>query len=176
MPTFTVASAINKAELEVVGGKIRNLLGCCEVKYLPVAQIIEHSLPKLFGDEFVFRVAGTTEMGNNHGFAEPDRKELVLREDVYIRLVQGCGRDRMTAIHEMSHLFLHTGNRLFRRMQDEPPPPWMDPEWQAKCLAGVLMMPAALLTGYATTNAVSRDFGVSTDAAQTRLRQIGRRP
>ncbi len=174
MRLFQEASPISRNELEQVGWRIREILGFTTVRWLPVPQIIEHLLPKMYGEDFSFRVAECVEMGSNHGFADPDERELVLREDVYQRMVEGRGRDRMTAIHEMSHLILHPRRRLFRRMAEEPPPAFRDPEWQAKCLAGTTMMPIQLLNGCATTGEIVREFSVSLEAAEYRLRQLGR--
>jgi hypothetical protein len=174
METFQEASPISRAELEDIGWKVRELLGFTSNKWLPVPHIIEHMLPTLYGDEFTFRVGTHRELGDNHGFWDPNECELVLREDVYDRLVEGHGRDRMTGVHEMSHLILHPKNRLFRRMREERPPPFRDPEWQAKCLAGTIMMPVRMLSDCGSCAEVMRQFGVSEAAAQTRLRQIGR--
>jgi hypothetical protein len=175
MKPFQEAAPISRAELEEIGWRIRNLLGFTTQRWLPVPHIIEHMLPELYGDEFSFRVGDFNEMGTNHGYADPNERELVLRSDVYAGLVEGRGRDRMTAVHEMSHLILHRERRLFRRMREEPPPPYRDPEWQAKCLAGTTMMPVQLLSGCTTVTEVADEFGVSTSAAAFRLRQVGRR-
>ena len=172
MPTYHVAAPINKAEIEAVTLRLRGLLGCNDMKYLPVAKIIEHSLPGLLGDDYAFRVVDAAEMGANHAYAEPDENELVLRDDIYYGIVQGIGRDRMTAMHEVAHILLHTNNRLFRSMQSEPPPPWRDPEWQAKCFAGMIMMPTDLIAGYQSVGLIARDFGVSQAAATHRLSQM----
>jgi hypothetical protein len=174
MQIFQEASPISRAELEDIGWRFRRLLGFTAERWLPVPHIIEHMLPQLFGDTFVFRVGEHSEMGTNHGFADPDSGELVLREDVYDRLIDDCGRDRMTAIHETAHLILHRSKRLYRRMREGPPPPFRDPEWQAKCLAGIIMMPIPLLDECVTIREIVDDFGVSEGAATTRLRQLGR--
>lgn len=175
MHAFQEAAPISRAEIEDIGWRVRSLLGYTEDRWLPVAHIIEHTLPGLYGDEYAFRVAEIEEMGGNHGYADPDSCELVLREDVYKRMVDGHGRDRMTALHEWSHLILHPRRRLYRRMRADPPPAFRDPEWQAKCLAGTIMMPVGLLDGCHSIGQIMEDFGVSEDAAGYRLKQLGRR-
>jgi hypothetical protein len=174
MQLYQEAAPINRRELEIVGWQVRELFGCTSDCWLPVPHIIEHMLPELFDGDFVFRVGEHRELGSNHGYADPDGHELVLREDVYEGLVKGRGRDRMTAVHEMSHLFLHPKQRLYRRMGEEPPLPFRDPEWQAKCLAGTTMMPEQLLDGCKTVNEIVDRFGVSEQAARYRLKQTGR--
>jgi Zn-dependent peptidase ImmA (M78 family) len=173
MHIFQEASPISRAELEELGWKVREILGLTKEKWLPVPYILEHSLTELYGDDFAFEVKTMNEMGANHGYADPNQRELILREDVYDGMVLGRGRDRMTGVHEMSHMILHPGNRLFRRMREEKPPPFRDPEWQAKCLAGTTMMPIRMLERAKSIRGVARDFGVSEDAAKTRVRQLG---
>jgi hypothetical protein len=172
--TFREAAPISRRELEDIGWKVREVLGFTEHRWLPVAHVIEHMLPQIYGEDFAFRVGLMSEMGSNHGYADPDQRELVLREDVYDGLVEGRGRDRMTGVHETSHLILHPGNRLFRTMREERPPAFRDPEWQAKCLAGTIMMPVRMLDRCNSRLQIAREFGVSDDAAATRLKQIGR--
>jgi hypothetical protein len=174
MQAFQEAAPISRAELEDIGWRVRSLLGYTEDRWLPVPHIIEHTLPQLYGDDFTFRVGEMDELRGNHAYADPDSCELVLREDVYERMVDGQGRDRMTAIHEWAHLILHPERRLYRRMREEPPPPFRDPEWQAKCLAGTIMMPIPLLEGCRSIRQIIEDFGVSEDAARYRLKQLGR--
>jgi len=174
MQLYQEAAPINRRELEVVGWRIRELFGFTTDYWLPVPHMIEHLLPTVFDGDFMFRVGEYSELGSNHGYADPDEHELVLREDVYEGLVRGQGRDRMTAVHEMSHLFLHTKPRLYRRMGKEPPLPFRDPEWQAKCLAGTTMMPERFLAGCGTIGEIVRRFGVSEQAARYRAKQIGR--
>lgn len=174
MQLFQEAAPVSRADLEHIASRFRTLLGYSEDRWLPIPHIIEHALPKWYGDSFTFRVAEADEMGSNHGYADPDGQELVLRADVYDRMVEGYGRDRMTGMHETSHLILHTQRRLFRRMREESPPPFRQPEWQAKCLAGAIMMPASMLTGCTTVREVVEEFGVSDVAARYRLKQLGR--
>ena len=113
METFQEASPINRAQLDDIGWRVRELLEFTTHRWLPVPHILEHMLPTLYGEDFAFRVGFFAEIGSNHGFADPDNLELVLREDVYEGLVDGCGRDRMTAIHETSHLILHQKTDCF---------------------------------------------------------------
>jgi hypothetical protein len=174
MDLFQEATPLSVTDIEALGIKIREILRFTSVRWLPVPHIIEHMLPTIYGEDFSFRVEGLDEMGSNHAYADPDGLELVLRSDVYERMVAGLGRDRMTAMHEMSHLILHPRQRLYRRMREEPPPPYRDPEWQAKCLAGATMMPAGLMLGCSTIKQVVDEFGVSADAASYRMKQIVR--
>lgn len=173
MQTYQEAPSMNLRQMEKMGGDIRDFLGVTGARWLPIAKIIEHILPEKYGDAYCFRVLTRAEMGDNHGYADLDDGELVLREDVYDGMLANVGRDRMTATHEMCHLYLHDRARLYRRMSPEPPPPWRDPEWQAKCLAGVIMMPAPMIKGCVSIRQIVTEFGVSEPAARHRVRQLG---
>jgi len=169
------AAPISTRELEQVAVRVRELLGYTGIRRLPVAQIIEHALPTWFGDDFEFRVGTRAEMGTNHGHADPFRHELVLREDVYEGMITGVGRDRMTAIHEFSHLVLHGHGRLYRRLAPSRPPPFRCPEWQAKCLAGAIMVPASMIDCRTWgAHQIAQEFGISVPAAEYRVNQIRR--
>lgn len=173
MKMYQEAPSLNLGQLETMASQIRAYLGFADCRWLPVPHIIEHVLPEKYGDAYSFRVEDERAMGSNHGYADLPEGELVLRSDVYEGMVAGVGRDRMTAMHEMSHLYVHDHTRLYRRMSTDPPPPWRDPEWQAKALAGAIMMPRHLLTTCKSIRQVTRDFGVSEPAARHRIKQIG---
>jgi len=49
--------------------------------------------------------------------------------------------------------------------------PYMDPEWQAKCLAGEMMVPAHLVRGMSAQK-IAECCGVSQPAAETQIRSI----
>lgn len=169
---YLEAKPISRAELEELGWRFRVLVGADADRWLPVERIVEHSLPKLLGDEYCFEVRPTQEMGTRHGLTEVGGKRLVLREDVYDGLVRGHGRDRMTAVHEIAHLILHPEPLLSRRLEAGRPPAYRDPEWQAKCLAGTIMMPHRMVGGLTSVSQIAAEFGVSGDAAAYRAKQL----
>jgi len=168
---YNVAAPISRVKLEHIALSIRKFLSCEDELYLPVPEIIELVLPRLNPD-YQFLVLTQAELGSNHGMSYPDQSTLALREDVYEGMVAGRGRDRMTAMHELSHLFLHHQGGLGRTMSDYKPQTFRDPEWQAKCLAGAIMMPSTMVALYDTTSEVATVFGVSNDAAHYRRRQL----
>lgn len=169
------AAPMSRRQLEDLGWAMRKLVGADQDPWFPVAHVIEKSLPALFGEDFAFEIWSRREMGEDqHAFASVDEKLLVLREDVYEGLIAHRGRDRMTAVHELAHLILHPSPRLSRRMTSAPITAFRDPEWQAKCLAGAIMMPAAMMKDAKSLREVTAEFGVSVAAAAYRAnRQLG---
>lgn len=66
---------------------------------------------------------------------------IYIKESVYTGAIQNNGCDRMTIAHEILHLILHqpVALTLYRRTDDLPA--YKNPEWQAECFAGELLMP-----------------------------------
>ena len=172
MADFLEAPAVSRAQLEAVAQKFRAMTGCAEDPWFPADRIVEHTLTAMLGPNYVLDILPAAQMGGRHGFAVVSEKRLVLRDDVYDGLVAGRGRDRMTAVHEVAHFILHPDRVLSRRMTATPPPAYRCPEWQAKCLAGAIMMPAPMMVGMTSVRAMAAEFGVSPDAAAYRAKQL----
>jgi hypothetical protein len=151
--------------------KLRDFLGLGEVHYFPVAEVLELLLPKVL-DGFVFRVGTLEELGADHGQTKPDEFEICLREDVYEGVVLGAGRDRSTGCHEIGHLVLHNSRYLSRRIGDQSIKTFEDPEWQASCFGGCLLMPEKFVRRCTSVQMMMEIFGVTADAAQHRLKQL----
>jgi Zn-dependent peptidase ImmA (M78 family) len=126
--------------------------------------------------DFDFDVVGVSDLGDMHGLTIPDRGIIYLREDVYAGAVDGNGRDRGTVAHELGHLVLHAGVSGFARRisGNHSLKPYEDPEWQAKCFQGELLVPSIWVDSYRNATQVAELCGVSTDAAATQLRAYKR--
>ena len=73
-----------------------------------------------------------------HALTDINSKTIFSREDVYEGAFNKMGRDRMTIAHELSHfiMLIICGYSVARSFSEEEIPPYKDPEWQAKCIAG----------------------------------------
>ncbi|MFY8325825.1 ImmA/IrrE family metallo-endopeptidase [Pseudoalteromonas sp. ZZD1] len=134
--------------------------------YLPIIEMLEFTLPKL-DNEFNFEVLPKSVMQSNHGLTIPEQKTIMLREDVYERALDGCGRDRMTAAHELGHYILHSNLEVTLARTNEELRPFEDSEWQANCFGGEILMPYTkkdLLIGK-TPQEIADLCGVSLEAA-----------
>jgi Zn-dependent peptidase ImmA (M78 family) len=162
--------------IEESAWRFRQAIGATREPWLEVERILEHALSLIFGEEAHFEVRSMAEMGSNHALADPDTKYMLIREDVYQGVCSHKPRDRMTIIHEIAHFILHGRMRLARRMSGAPPPPYRDPEWQAKAFAGAVMVPRSMVPDPWNVDAafLAREFGVSLPAAQIRLDQLKR--
>lgn len=132
--------------------------------YFPIVSVLELVLPEVV-PEFYFGSMAAEEMGGNHGLTIPAECCIYLREDVYEGVVEGRGRDRFTACHELGHLVLHDGVEARFHRSSSRLKPYLDSEWQANTFAGAILMPEDRLVKCKSLREVVERFGVSLPAA-----------
>ena len=140
--------------------------------YFPIVEVLE--MLHKFDEDAHFEVVEADELEENeHAVTDIITKTIKIRSDVYEGACNGVGRDRMTIAHEFAHFITLCvcGFRLARSFGDVDIPPYRDPEWQAKCLAGELMIDSDLVKGMSSSE-VSEKCGVSFDAADFQLCKI----
>lgn len=157
---------------ESIRSIVRSLRGTFSITGLkfPVMEVIEFALPQLIPD-FELHIGGMKEMGDTHGLTYPQEHLLILREDIYEGALNGVGRDRMTAAHELGHLLMHKNIAFARSAPGLKIRPFESSEWQAKCFSGELLVPAIhseVLKGMSAEK-VAEICGVSLDAARYQL-------
>lgn len=153
--------------------KIRTLFGFDKHPLVDVAALVEFMLPSALPG-YVLEVREKHLMGHNHGLTNVRQKRLILREDVYDGVLDGIGRDRMTAVHEVGHLVLHGEERILHRRATGKPPSYRDPEWQAKAFAGEFLVSELFANEFGSVDAAAAGFGVSLDAARYQLLQLAK--
>ena len=79
----------------------------------------------------------------------------------------------MTIAHEIGHYFTlcFCGFRLERNFSGGKIPAFRDPEWQAKCFSGELMVPAHRVKGM-DAYGIADQCGVSYDAACVQYKHL----
>ncbi|MBS7359050.1 MAG: hypothetical protein KIG53_00430 [Oscillospiraceae bacterium] len=140
--------------------------------YFPIVEVLE--MLHKFDEDAHFEVVEADELEENeHAVTDIITKTIKIRSDVYEGACNGVGRDRMTIAHEFAHFITLCvcGFRLARSFGDVDIPPYRDPEWQAKCLAGELMIDSDLVKGMSSSE-VSEKCGVSFDGADFQLSKI----
>lgn len=140
--------------------------------YFPIVEVLE--MLHKFDEDAHFEVVEADELEENeHAVTDIITKTIKIRSDVYEGACNGVGCDRMTIAHEFAHFITLCvcGFRLARSFGDVDIPPYRDPEWQAKCLAGELMIDSDLVKGMSSSE-VSEKCGVSFDAADFQLSKI----
>jgi hypothetical protein len=163
------APPMKRVEIRAVARKIRELnshLTGLDKPFFPIFEFLEVTLPRHF-EEFSLEIVEKEILGSAHGLTFPDENRIQIRKDVYKRARQGQGRDRMTMAHELGHLVLHANLGLARRMQTAGSiPTYESSEWQAKALAGELLISVDHVHLCRTAEEAALMFGVSLDAAR----------
>ncbi|HEX2752124.1 MAG TPA: hypothetical protein VHP34_03270, partial [Alphaproteobacteria bacterium] len=159
------ALPLSRTQIREFATDIRKMLGLQSVPQVDVAQLVEIILPQVIPD-FYLDVRTMEEMGNKHGEANPSEKMICLRDDVYDGVVRGVGRDRLTALHEVGHVLLHTPDRIVLCRAEGTLARFKDPEWQADCFAGEFLASHLFVGQCRHAEDLSQLTGVSIAAAK----------
>ena len=165
--TRYISEPISRQTLRKIAHAVRRILGLSDVIYFPILQILDCIHLIIPGSNY--EILPEDQM-DKHAEIDVISKTIYIREDIYIGACNGNGRDRMTISHEFSHLILINvlGFKFFRLYTKRRLKAYEDPEWQAKCLAGELMMNSNLIVGM-TADEIVKNCGVSKDAAEFQL-------
>jgi Zn-dependent peptidase ImmA (M78 family) len=159
------AEPLKRIQLRAVAKQIRNLVGLENTINFPVMVFLEHIMPLLYKDFYYEILPKSTFPPKKHADTDIVHHVIRIREDVYLRAINGLGRDRMTIAHEIAHyILLVVCGVKFARTFGFPMARYEDPEWQAKALAGELLCPYHLI-GNMKPNQIIRKCGVSEAAA-----------
>lgn len=141
--------------------------------WFPVEEFLE-CLSELPGNEdFFFECVKDNELPPNiHAEYSLDENCMRIKETVYLGACDGNGRDRMTLAHEIGHFLLLKHSKLkLQRCFSTDVPCYCDPEWQAKCFAAELLIPANQVEGL-SPECVAKKCGVSLQAAKYQLGKL----
>ncbi len=159
------ALPLSRQQIRDFSTQIRKAVQMDDHPFMDVQSLIDFILPKIMPG-FYYDVRSIQEMGEKHGEAAPSEGRISIRADVFDGMVAGVGRDRFTVAHEISHLLLHTPDRIVLNRRGGTPPPFRDPEWQANCLAGELLAHHKFINQYSTVHEMARKAGISLPAAK----------
>lgn len=159
----------SREELRDYAYSIRKKLGHENELWFPIVEFLE-SMPFIY-EGFTYEIVKDDLFpSNKHGDTDVINKVIRIKESVYEGAVKGNGRDRMTIAHEVSHFLTLCveGYSFERNFDNKSIDACRDPEWQAKCLAGELLIPAHIVKGM-EINEVINGCGVSKEAARYQL-------
>lgn len=164
------ATPLSRADIRATTMQLRHSLGLANQLWFPVLEVVELVLPTL-DKEYSFLVATHEELGSSHGLTIRDGNAvaIMIREDIYERAYDDEGRDRGTVAHEVGHYLMHARSPALHRNFGGTLKSFEDPEWQAKCFQGELLVPRHLVMGMSASE-VARQCGVSLDAAAYQLK------
>lgn len=167
----TVVPPQSAGNIALLADEVRKYLGISDLCFFPVLRVYE-----LLGHIYEgadFEVRTEDEMGGDHGRTYPDKRLILIREDVYDGADRNLPRDRFTMCHELGHLLMHQeGLSLSRIDPTKPPKIYMNSEWQADKFASYLLMPKHLLKKCTSISQAVEMFGVSFEAASARKDEI----
>lgn len=160
----------SRADLRLLASEVRKVLRLDDQLYFPIVELLDVFEETLNG--FSYLIIPDNEFPpSKHADTNVYTGEIRIKESVYDGARRGNGRDRMTIAHEFSHYmglcFLEM--KLSRTIGDGKIEAYEDPEWQAKCLAGELLIPYDLTAGM-TVDEIVEKCGVSYPAAEYRMR------
>jgi hypothetical protein len=167
---------LSTVQINAVANKFRTtVLDFCTEENIDMVDLIENILPTTFGvnyDILEKELLGPIEAATN-----PDKGELVIREDVYDALNDPNnpmhGRARFTLAHELGHLILHEGPALHRQTSIVKHKVFEDSEWQADCFAGEFLMPTAGCRNL-TADQIKERYSVSYTAARIKFEKLNK--
>ena len=103
-----VARPRSREEIEELAWKARHAFGLGPFDRVPVAKLLEHALPELI-EGFELRVSEPGALGGAEAITDATNPIITFDERVYDGMCRDQARYRMTGIHELGHLLLHTG-------------------------------------------------------------------
>lgn len=159
----------SRSDLRRLAKSIRQVLGYENQLNFPIVDLLDVFEETLEG--FTYSVVPDDELPpNKHADTNVYTGEIRIKESVYEGARRGNGRDRMTIAHEFAHFMTlcFLGFKLSRTVSGGRLRAYEDPEWQAKCLAGELMVPYDLVAGMDAAE-VAMKCGVSESAAEYQL-------
>ena len=170
------AQAVSRQEMRQLAYFIRKHFGYLDVWMIPVDRLLDQ-MCEIFED-FSYEIVPEEEWDDPsaHAVTDLNAHTIRIKESIFIRACDGKGRDRMTIAHEIAHYILIcvVGVNLYS-CRDKKIEPYNDPEWQAKCLAGELLIPYYKLKKRRrkpSADQLTSLCGVSPDAAKYQLKFV----
>ena len=142
-----IVPPLSRLSIRAYAKKIREVLGVTGA-YFPVTALLEGLA---YVNDVNYDIVDDTEWDKRFGkdkHAQYDLldKVIYVKESVYLGALENKGRDRFTIAHEIAHALLldEKSIKFNRNLPKDLPPIYTNPEWQADCLAGELLIPAHL--------------------------------
>ncbi len=170
-----VVEAKSRFQLRTLANELRDRLGLHDCLYFPIVELLD-LMEEIF-EGFSYEIIEDSELPPGiHGDTNILKQHIRIKESVYLGAVRGNGRDRMTIAHEIAHYFTlcFCGFTFQRNFKGGEVPAYCSPEWQAKCFAAELLIPAHL-TKNMNSFQIAEFCGVSSPAAEYQYKIMHRR-
>lgn len=166
------AAPLSRRKIRKLVSIIRKVTGTENQLFFPVVKFMELILPQLI-ENFTYEICSKEEMPNKCGETFPAENRICIRQDIYEKALNDDPFARYTIAHEIGHLFLNDVESisLCRLEPGEKLKPFEDPEWQADCFGGELLMYYPLVKDL-DENEISEQCGVTLRAAKVQKSKI----
>lgn len=169
-----IVEAKSRKDLREYALHIRKMLKVDNEIWFPIVSFLE-ILAVMFPN-FNYEIVEDNELDSStHADTDVINETIRIKESVYDGAFNGNGRDRMTIAHEIGHYLTLcvSGFKLQRNFTNQKPRAYEDPEWQAKCFAGELLVPEPLVKNM-SVDEIQQKCGVSFAAAAFQYKQLHR--
>ncbi len=168
-----IVEAKSRDDLREYAREIRQKIGLDDRLYFPVVKVLEIVFQEIYPQLDIEIVENDDLPKNVHADTDIINEIIRIKEYVYEGACNNNGRDRMTIAHEMAHYLTVcvSGFKIVKNYERKKVPAYNNPEWQAKCLAGELLIPAHLVEGMSVEEVV-RECCVSVEAAEYQLNTL----
>lgn len=142
-----IADPLSRKDIRKLANRLRELFGFESDISFPIVQVIEFLSNK---GEFNLEICTSDEMGSKLGETIPSENLIKLREDIYDKACEDDGFSKSTCSHELLHWIKHREETVsFCRKEEDLKKrrAYEDPEWQANCFSGELLVPKHLVKG-----------------------------
>lgn len=166
MSHFYAVEGKSRYQLRIFAKQIRRKFKLNSCPFVPVVQLLD--IIALQDNRFRYEIIPDEELAKNvHAEMDIANCVMKIRASVYDGACRNNGRDRMTIAHELAHYFSFcvAGFSLRRTFGKVSVPTYMDPEWQAKCLAAELLMNDELIKSW-NPEKIASICGVTISAAR----------
>lgn len=135
-----IADPLSRKDIREMAYCIRKKFNLENEIYFPIVELME-----MLSNSGVFNleICSKEEMGTKFGETIPYENTIKIREDIYEKACEGDGFSRATLAHEFFHWLSHSEKNvsLCRKAEDlKNRKAYEDPEWQANCFAGELLV------------------------------------
>ena len=152
-----IAYPLSRKDIREMAYRFRKIFGLENELDFPIVKVIE-----LLSNNGAFNLEICTvdEMGTKYGETIPSENLIKLREDIYDKACEGDGFARSTCAHELGHWFIgHNEETVsFCRKEEDlkKRKAYKDPEWQANCFSGELLVSKHLVEGMVVDEIVEK--------------------
>lgn len=159
------AKPSSRSQLSEFAFKFREMFNLENEYYFPIIQFIEWLLPFIDKNFDLEIVENSAMPEGTYALTYPDESRMLIREDVYNGACENQGRARFTLAHELFHYLMHDSSNISFARQEQNPPAYSDPEWQANTFAAELLIPKHLI-GRMSIKSIMNNCGVSRQCAE----------